>query len=136
MAKRKRSYILSGITAGALQTLGVALWINGQGFSAFSALFILSIFSFTLVSCLVLNNNFIEDLLEEIASWGFIRLPGLIFELSLDGIVWLLTVKLLFWILSFFIALLFVALALTIGGFLSLFVYPYALRKNLKGLED
>lgn len=86
----------------------------------------------TFASCLILYNNFIPDMMMEIFSWGFVRMPGLIFTLDLDGIIWLLTVKLLFWILGILLAILAGILALTVGAFISVFVYPYAIIKNFR----
>ena len=70
-------------------------------------------------------------MIAEIFSWGFVRMPGLIFTLDLDGIIWLLTVKLLFWILGILLAILCGGLAIALGLFVSIFVYPFALRKNI-----
>ena len=91
-----------------------------------------AILGFTLISCLFLANNFIEDVMETIFQWGFVQMPGLIFTLDLDGIIWLLTVKLLFWILGIILACLCGILAIAIGAVLSIFVYPYAIVKNLR----
>ena len=62
-------------------------------------------------------------------------MPGLIFELDLDGIIWFLTVKLIFWILGFILAALCGILAIGLGLVVSLFVYPFAIIKNIKGIE-
>jgi hypothetical protein len=70
-----------------------------------------------------------------IFSWGFVTMPGLIFTLDLDGIIWLLTVKLLFWIIELLLAIAFGLLAIALGAIMSLFVYPFALIKNIKGIE-
>ena len=93
-----------------------------------------SLLFFPFLSCLYLDNNFIWDMVETVASWS-IRLPGLIFELSLDGIIWLLTVKLLFWILGGLVSILCFILAIALGLAISIFVYPFALSKNLKHPE-
>lgn len=93
-----------------------------------------SLLFFPFLSCLYLDNNFIWDMVETVASWS-IRLPGIIFELSLDGIIWLLTVKLLFWILGGLVSILCFILAIALGLAISIFVYPFALSKNLKHPE-
>ena len=67
-----------------------------------------------------------------IFSWSFIQLPELIFTLDLDGLIWLLTVKLLFWILGFILALLCGILAIALGLIVSVFIYPFALYNNIK----
>ena len=87
------------------------------------------------ISCLILGNNFIGDMILQIFSWGFVRFPGLIFTLDLDGIIWLITVKLLFWVLGFLLATLFGLLAIILGLALSVVVYPFALVKNIRNGE-
>jgi hypothetical protein len=42
--------------------------------------------AFALASCLILGNNFVGEMIAEIFSWGFVKMPGVIFELDLDGI--------------------------------------------------
>ena len=91
--------------------------------------------AFTLISCLILDNNFIGEMIAEIFSWGFVTMPGLIFTLDLDGIIWLLSVKLLFWIIELILATACGILAVILGLVLSLFVYPFAIYKNFKSIE-
>ena len=124
--RRIASFIASGVILAAAVVLGFAdvenFWVPvvpGIMISAFA-------------SCLILNNNFIPDMVLEIFSWGFVRMPGLIFTLDLDGIIWLLTVKLLFWVLGILLALLAGGLALFLGTLISVFVYPFAIIKNFK----
>lgn len=86
--------------------------------------------AFTFSSCLILSNNFIGEMVLAIGSWGFVRFPGLIFSLDLDGIIWFLTVKLAFWIIGFVLAALCFILGVIVGMALSVFVYPFALSKS------
>ena len=131
---RRRSFIW-GIL-GALAVLGIMLGvvISQSMFSLIPLAVALPIVTFTLISCCILQNNFIGDLMETITSWG-IHLPGLIFSLDLEGIIWLLTVKLALWILGILGTILLWLLAFAVGGALSLFVYPYAIGKNFKHPE-
>lgn len=135
--QRKRSFIWGGLITGAafIITLCVALKNNcsvGQviGFS------VVSLLLFPFISCLFLQNNFVDDMVLSVASFGFVRFPGLIFSLSLDGIFWFLTVKLAFFVLGFMIAAAFLALAVALGMVVGIFVYPSALRKNLDHPEQ
>ena len=89
---------------------------------------------FPFLSCLYLKNNFIGDVVEEVASWS-IRFPGLIFTLDLDGIIWFITVKLIFGVISFLLSVACIILAVALGWLLSLFVYPFAIVKNIKHPE-
>lgn len=125
MSARIKSFILGGITAVIIFIFGILL--KQIGFFS-----ILAVLSFTLVSCLILKNNFIGDMILEVFSWGFVKMPGLIFTLDLDGLIWLLTVKLLFWIIGFVLAAVCGILAIVLGLVVSLFVYPFALCKDIR----
>ena len=129
MSRRNKSFVWGGVTAAALVVFGIA---TGN----ILPMIIIAITGFTLVSCLILSNNFIGEMIAEIFSWGFVRFPGLIFTLDLDGIIWLITVKLLFWVLGFLIAILFGILAIALGLLISLVVYPFALAKNIRNGEE
>jgi hypothetical protein len=71
-----------------------------------------------------------------ICEWGFVRMPGVIFTLDLDGLIWLLTVKLLFWVIGIILAICCGILGIIVGMVVSVFVYPSALIKNLNGIEE
>ena len=129
MSRRNKSFIWGGVTATALVVLGIVT-------ENILPMIIIALTGFTLVSCLILGNNFVGDMIAEIFSWGFVRFPGLIFTLDLDGIIWLITVKLLFWVLGFLIAILFGILAIALGLLISLVVYPFALAKNIRNGEE
>lgn len=93
---------------------------------------VVGVLGFFFISCLIFNNNFIGDVVSGIIDWGFVRMPGLIFSLDLDGIIWFLTVKLIFFILQTILSIVVFILAMVIGAALSVFVYPYAVYKNFK----
>ncbi len=78
------------------------------------------------------KNNFVGEMILEILSWSFVQLPMLIFELDLDGIIWFLAVKLLFWIWGLVLAILCGILAITVGLVVSIFVYPFAIIKSIR----
>ena len=130
LKRRIWSFVVGGalaagsIAAGIINVENIAAWIG------------IAVIAFAFSSCLILNNTFITDMVANIASWGFVRMPGLITTLDLDGIIWLLTVKLLFWILGIILAVLAFILAITLGGIMSVFAYPLALIRNLRGIES
>ena len=133
--RRKTSFLWGGVFTGLIMFLGLIITLRLQlpaevviGATLGGALF------FPFIACLYLNNNFVFEVLATVSSWS-IRLPGLIFELSLDGIVWFLTVKLLFFILSSAISIFCFLLAIALGVLVALFVYPFALLKNIKHPE-
>lgn len=132
MNARTKSYIWGGISAAICLIIGICLSVNSSDFSNFGIFAALGVMSFTLVSCIILDNNFIEDMVLDVLDWGFVEMPGVIFQLDLEGLVWLLTVKLLFWILGIALALLCGILAIALGLVISVFVYPFALCKHFK----
>jgi hypothetical protein len=132
MTRRIKSFIWGGVAALALIIVGIIAVTSANNSTNIFIYIGAGVLAFTLVSCLILRNNFLGDMMLEIFNWGFVRMPGLIFELDLDGIIWFLTVKLLFWILGIALAILFGILAIALGLVISLFVYPFALYKNLK----
>jgi hypothetical protein len=125
MSRRTHSFIWGGLTAVILFVLGIV-------FENIGIFAVVAVAGFAFVSCLILDNNFIGDMILEILSWGFVNMPGVIFTLDLDGLIWLLTVKLLFWLLGFALAICVGLLAITLGLLLSIFVYPFALVKNIR----
>ncbi|MBQ4070962.1 MAG: hypothetical protein IJD51_00925 [Clostridia bacterium] len=129
MSLRNKSFIWGCVAAAILLVIGI---VTGN----IAVFAILAVTGFTLVSCLILDNNFLGEMIVEIFSWGFVRMPGVIFTLDLDGIIWLLTVKLLFWILGLVLALVAGLLAIALGLVLSVFVYPFALVKNIRHGEE
>lgn len=132
--RRVWSFIVGALATAVCIIVAIVLLPDKDGSSTFW--FILAPLSFTLVSCLILNNNFIGDVMGTIFEWSFVTFPGLIYSLDLDGIIWFLTVKLLFWLIGIVLALLFGFLAIACGLVLSIFVYPYAITKNFKNPGD
>lgn len=133
--RRKRSFIWGGVAAGAwfllilFAAIYTSYWPLLWGLLATPAVF-------TLVSCLILRNNFVGVAVLVVLSVGFVKLPGLIFTFDIDGCLWFIAMKILFWILGIFLAVAGAALALTFGMILSVFVYPYALNKNIRRPEE
>ena len=136
MTNRVKSFVFGGVTAVALVTVGIVFFVLNSNVIDLLVWGVLGVLGFTLVSCLLLDNNFVGEMIESVFSWGFVTAPGLIFELDLDGIIWFLTVKLLFWILGFLFACLCGIFAILLGLMVSFFVYPFALYKNVKHPED
>lgn len=129
MKRRVHSFIWGGLAAALFIILGILS-------SGYVLGIVMGVFSFTFISCLILKNNFIGDMMLEIFSWGFVRMPGLIFTLDLDGILWLITVKLLFWVLGLILAVICGFLSIVVGFIVSLFVYPYAIYKSFRAQSE
>ena len=130
-AKKKQSAIIWGIVAAVvLIIVGVVLFVNKGDYMYLIYLGGAAVPAFTLVSCLILDNNFLGDMIMEIISWSFVRFPGIIFTLDLDGILFFIGVKLLFGILAFLLGAACTVAAIGLGAVLSLFVFPFAIAKE------
>lgn len=133
--RRKLSFFLGGLFLAIALIVGISNTVETHSVIGVLEGLLVGVIGFCYISCCLLGNNFIGEMTLTIFSWGFVKMPGVIFTLDLDGIVWLLTVKLLFWILGFALAIFFLGLGIVLGGILSIFVYPFALKKNLKHPE-
>ena len=134
-SKRSKSFIIGGILVAVAIGLGISAGVKNGNFLDFLAWFIVGVFAFTFSSCLVLDNNVVGDVFLGILEWGFVKMPGVIFTLDLDGIIWLITVKLLFWVLGIILALICGILGFIVSCVVSVFVYPFAIYKNVKYSE-
>ena len=137
VASSKRRRTLSFIL-GPLPSLILFIAFMNWGNANIGLLFAfmgISIALFAFISCCILKNNFVGELVEIVFSWSFIKLPGLIFTLDVDGCLWFICTKILFAILGFAISVSCALLAIVIGSIVSLFVYPYAIIKNIKHPE-
>ena len=132
MTKRTHSFIWGGLSALVFLVIGLATSVVSSDYTNLAFWGVLGILAFTLLSCLILDNNFVGEMIGTVFSWGFVRMPGVIFELDLDGIIWLLTVKLFFWILGIVLAILCGILAIVLGLIVSAFVYPFALYEDIQ----
>lgn len=132
-SRRKKSYIFGGIGAAVVLAILIAVGIFKTP-SLIAVGVLAPICTYTLISCLLLENNFVGDMIVGIASRS-IHMPGIIFSLDLDGIIWFLTVKLGLFLLSILISIALCLLAIMLGLVVSLFVYPFAIFKSVKHPE-
>ena len=61
---------------------------------------------------------------------------GLIFELSLDGILWLLTVKLALWIICGLLSIVWFIIGLFVTIFMSIVIFPFSLISNIYSIKN
>lgn len=95
---------------------------------------ILAVGSFTF-SAQCFWNGFIKDVMGWFCRsfrWPF----GFIFTLSLDGILWLITVKLALWIIGAILSVIFFIIGLIFSLTLSFFTFPFVLVQNLKKAKE
>ncbi len=82
---------------------------------------------------LIWNEGIVSDIFMFFMVKPFSRL-GLIFELSLDGIIWLITVKLILAILGGIISVLVALFGIGICMVFAPFTFPFALKETLKDI--
>lgn len=87
--------------------------------------------TFCLTSCIFLDESFVGEMWETMISWSF-HAPGVIFTLDLDGIAWLIAVKLLFWIIGALFAIAAFLFGTAVGMALAPFAVTYDYRVNAK----
>lgn len=133
-SKRIISFIAGGIFAVLSIIFSIMCFVQGFNESGIGWI-IIGLFGYTFISTMILNNTFLPELWLEIVTWGFVDMPGIIFTADLDGVIFLIVMKIFFFFLSIIIALLVAAFATVLSIILSVFVYPFALCKNLKGKE-
>lgn len=133
--RRRLSFILGPLASVLSFLILFALgYVNSVGSGALCVLFSISMFTF--VSCFLLANNFVGEMALTIFSWGFIKMPMLIFSFSIDGCLGFIAAKIILFLLGLAVGVFFALLAIGIGGFVSLFVYPFAIRRNFNHPEQ
>ena len=131
---RIHSFVWPGLLALALIIFGIVNLTSGNNQVGFS-LIIISIFAFTFLATIILDNTFVSDVWITVRDWGFVTMPGIIFELSFDGLVFLIVVKILFFIIGMIISIAAFILATVLAAALSIIGYPLGLYRNIKGIE-
>ncbi len=135
-AKGKKRRILAIVMACIAFTLaaviGLSISISSQQYLGILWTFIIASLFSCFVGCMFLYNNIVVTVFLQVAVWGFVKFPGIIFTFDFDGLEFLIVVKILFAILGFMLAALFVTLGIMVGMALSPFVMPFAIRKNIK----
>ena len=130
---RIKSFIWGAVCLAAFIFLGVCC-LSTDAKSAYTC-FGLGAVGFFFVGTLVLDNTFLPDLwygfLETTIHW-----PGVIFELSLDGCLFQLGVKLAFAAAGFVIGAAVAIFGTLLCAPLSLIVYPFALVRSFREIDD
>lgn len=91
---------------------------------------VVPILTFTMIAQLFWDGWIVDSF--EFFCHSFSAPFGLIFELSLDGIIWLLTVKLALWIICGLLSVVVFIIGTVFNLFASAFTFPFALRRVAK----
>ena len=120
----KLGFVWGAVAFVVFAIITLATYFTTKDTSTLPAFIFLTVGSFT-ITTQIFWGNFIADIFFFFCrsfKWPF----GFIFELSLDGIIWLLTVKLALWIICTALSIAFFILGLFVSSFLSIFSFPFA----------
>ena len=136
--ERKRAFVWSSVISIAILVAGI---IASVCVSPFNPLILFgslgaAVLFFPFLVCCFLDNTFVGEMWGDVASWGFKSMPGIIFSLDFDGIIFLICTKILLGILSFLLACLSVAFATVLGLTCGLFAFPYAIIRKNKDIAE
>lgn len=96
----------------------------------------IAVLMFCFVFCLVINNNYMNEFFVDGISLFFVRMPGVVFSFDLDGFIGAIVIKICLFIIGFVIVAFGFVFMLGICLALSIFTFPYALRKSLNHPEE
>lgn len=131
----KKRRIHSFIWTSLVSIAGIILSACLLSGTAMIAGIVCSIVAFPLLACLILYNNCVATVVAEIVVWSAVKFPGIIFSFSIDGFIFLITMKILFFLIGALLTVACTVLSAIVGGFVSIFVYPFAIRKNFTNPE-
>ncbi|HNX15828.1 MAG TPA: helix-turn-helix transcriptional regulator [Bacilli bacterium] len=135
-AKKRRiwNFVVLGLLLALTLSISIPQYVSGDSIIG-TIVLVFGLLVTISVPTVILGNTFVSDVFIGMASWGFVKFPGIIFSFSVDGFVFLIAMKVLFFILGIAVMLGAFLLACVITGLLSIFVYPYALVKNINNPE-
>ena len=132
--KRNTSFWIAGLFTAFFLAFMIIVMAGGfsLGLLAFTVIGSYVIFSF--VACLFYD-CFVQDVVIDWFSKS-IQWPGLIFTFDVDGCLWLIGMKLLFWFLGLLFGIVTGAIGITLGLISAPFVFPYMMRKIHKNIQQ
>ncbi|MDE7161936.1 MAG: helix-turn-helix domain-containing protein, partial [Anaeroplasmataceae bacterium] len=125
-SRRILGYILGLAAFAVLFGLSFGLAINSTDYSWLAVGAVAGVCAYFIIACALLGDNLVTSCFTTIAGFG-IKFPGIIFTLDLDGIVFLILVKVLFGIISIIVSFFAFIAACIISGLLAIVYYPYIL---------
>ncbi len=130
--RRQRHLTVSLSVAGALAVIFLIIMIVVMASGAGAGLIPLALVGTYVVFSFVASlfyDCFVQTAVFELTSRSF-QWPGLIFTFDLDGILWLIGMKLLFWALGIVLGLLWFLFGMSLGLITAPFIFPYLMVKS------
>lgn len=133
MRFKRNASIITGLVIGLALAILIIVGSESIG-SGIGAALIVGYMGFAFTAQMFFDGvvrNVLLDLAEK-----SIHFPGLIFTFDIDGILWLIGMKILFAILGFLGAILFALLGFAIAFIIAPFVYPFSLIAQNKAIRE
>ena len=131
---RTLSFCIAGLVTALFIGAIIAWMISDFSASQIGVGIVGSYVVFSFISCL-----FYDCIVQEVVLDWFdksLHFPGLIFTFDLDGIAWLIGMKILFWFIGLLFGLLTGILGVLIGMLFAPFVFPFLMSKEHRGIVN
>ena len=92
--------------------------------------FLIGLTIFADIYCII-SGSYIADVFTSVAGWS-IKFPGLIFTWSVEGVKWLIAMKILFVVLGALVTVATLVLAVVLSAALSVVSFPFVLIHNIR----
>lgn len=126
-ARTKQKLVRTFILAGIFAVIFLALCIVGAGAAGIVVGLIGGYIVFAYISCMCLD-TIVNEVFFDWISKSF-EAPGLIFTFDVDGCLWLIGMKILFWALGILFSIFTALVGILIGVVLAIFDFPYVMIK-------
>ena len=111
----------------------IIAFLSAEADAVTSILF--AVFAFSFSCSLFFEDSATRSVIEFMGMRG-IRFPGLIWEFSLDGFIWLIGMKLLFAVIGFLFGIICAVLGVIIGFVIAPFALPFAIIGYLRDIRE
>ncbi len=127
---RNRMWLWGGIGFGAWMLPGLLFAIAGGEALWLVITLVPAVLTFILIACIMLDNNFVGELFMDISGWGIKSFPGIIFTFDVDGLLFLIGMRILFGVIACVTTIAAFLLAVVIGVVCGIFAFPFAITKS------
>ena len=128
----KKGFISGGLIAAIFIIVGISLLSKGFPESIASLFFIAAYSAVSFMSQIQWGDKVFKIFKFFIRT---VRMPGIIFDLSIDGIIWAICVKIMLSILSVVLSLILVVVGFIISNIASWFIFPFALASKIMEIK-
>lgn len=135
-----KSFIIGGVIAAVVLLVGLIVvieWGKSSVSGAKPLTIVLVIIESIALFCFI-GNMFLSERMQDAMLWFLtrsIRWPGVVFSLDIGGIIFLITVKVLFAVLGFLFGAAMAILGFILISNVSIVVYPFVLAKTIRYIK-